>query len=476
MQPSNTPVFSPLSNKESILAAENNQNLSRNPLLRGHLPSKETITSALDVYFQYCHNQPYSLLHEETLRSRLALGQVPHHLVFAILASAARFTTDLYSGHKKHAIDLYAMESWRALVVPWNGIEDRVGISIVQTILLLAHIDYTEGKAQGAWIKVGLAIRIIQDFGLMKEPDSSLTSPEQEERRRIFWSFYLCDKLMSCGREKPLAIPDEICKVHLPCDEDSFGSDSPMSVTITLDGINADLASVDLGSLSPFSMTVLMASVLGRSTQYALGGSGSSPSTGTHAPWNPLSSFSAIHHILLQIESDFGINKPLSEIINTHEYIMEDGSINQHKAAPLVFSRALFHLCHCLLRHPILFRHKLGEYAARAPLSFISQALDDCRAHARSLCMLVQEIKHMACPILSALHDPFYGYCVMVAGTIHSLFVHSNSPGVSYDAQNCFDLCLQSLEEQSFFWTSSGHMVRKTPFHGRGPRRIKLTT
>ena len=32
---------------------------------------------------------------------------------------------------------------WKAMVLPWNGIESDVGITIVQTILLLAIIDYT---------------------------------------------------------------------------------------------------------------------------------------------------------------------------------------------------------------------------------------------------------------------------------------------------------------------------------------------
>ena len=106
-------------------------------------PPMETILSAADVYFRYCHNQPYSLFHEESFRNRLAANEVPQHLLFAFLASAVRYSTDPYYEDKVGAISTYAKLSWKALVLPWNGIESDAGISTVQTILLLAIIDYT---------------------------------------------------------------------------------------------------------------------------------------------------------------------------------------------------------------------------------------------------------------------------------------------------------------------------------------------
>lgn len=69
---------------------------------------------------------------------------MPQHLLFAFLASAVRYSSDPYYKDKVGAISTYAVQAWKAMVLPWNGIEkDDVGISIVQTILLLAIIDYT---------------------------------------------------------------------------------------------------------------------------------------------------------------------------------------------------------------------------------------------------------------------------------------------------------------------------------------------
>ena len=103
----------------------------------------ETQLAAADVYFRYCHNQPYSLFHEASLRSKIVSAEVPQHLLFAFLASAVRYSDDPYYEDKMGAISTYAMQSWKAMVLPWNGIQSDAGISVVQTILLLAIIDYT---------------------------------------------------------------------------------------------------------------------------------------------------------------------------------------------------------------------------------------------------------------------------------------------------------------------------------------------
>lgn len=104
----------------------------------------------------------------------------------------------------------------------------------------------------------------------MLEPDSSLPQVQQEERRRVFWSFYIADKLISCGRQRPPAILDENCKVRLPGDECAFRA-GQHSKTATLDQLTSEMPSADLGSLSTFTLSTVIASTLGRCAQYTLG-------------------------------------------------------------------------------------------------------------------------------------------------------------------------------------------------------------
>ena len=108
------------------------------------LPPLETLVSSADVYFQCCHNQPYSLFHEQSFRERITAGTVPDHLAFAFLATTLRFSSDPFYQHNRYeAISAYATESWKTISLPWNGVEKAAGLSILQTIFLLSVIDYT---------------------------------------------------------------------------------------------------------------------------------------------------------------------------------------------------------------------------------------------------------------------------------------------------------------------------------------------
>ena len=109
----------------------------------GRLPSLDIIRSAAELYFRYCHNQPYSLFHELSFRNKIEIGEVPSHLQFALLASTVRYSTDPFFEDKIAAVSSYAQQSWKAIAMPWNGIQSDTELSIVQTILLLAIIDYT---------------------------------------------------------------------------------------------------------------------------------------------------------------------------------------------------------------------------------------------------------------------------------------------------------------------------------------------
>ena len=68
---------------------------------------------------------------------------MPTHLAFALLASTVRYSDDPFFEDKIAAVAGYASQSWKSIVMPWNGIQSETELSIVQTILLLAIIDYT---------------------------------------------------------------------------------------------------------------------------------------------------------------------------------------------------------------------------------------------------------------------------------------------------------------------------------------------
>lgn len=152
------------------------------------------------------------------------------------------------------------------------------------------------GRTSSGWLKIGLAVRICQDLQLMKEPSPMLPIIEQEERRRVFWSVYLLDKLVSCGKSRPPAIADEDCHVQLPCEEGVFRSGTWKQTATFHQLLNWD---ADLGTIrGHFTLAILVASALGRCARYVL----HERETDDMLPWDSRSEFAAINSFLLLIE------------------------------------------------------------------------------------------------------------------------------------------------------------------------------
>ncbi|CAI7586310.1 unnamed protein product [Penicillium manginii] len=102
------------------------------------------LLSSIDLYFTYCHQQPYSFFHEENFRQRLMNGLIPDHLLFAVLATAVRFSTNsFFQGRTREATTTYANRSWKAIVHRCFTRNDTADLMTVQTITLLAIFDFT---------------------------------------------------------------------------------------------------------------------------------------------------------------------------------------------------------------------------------------------------------------------------------------------------------------------------------------------
>ncbi len=284
----------------------------------------------------------------------------------------------------------------------------------------------------------------------MIEPDPSLSPVEQEERRRVFWSFYVLDKLISCGRERPPAILDEDCKLRLPSDESSF-VEGRLQVSPTLDDLASDRSpTTALSSKCTFALLVLMSSAFGKCAQYTLQ-EHKFPTQGT--PWDPKSQFSTIYWTLLQLESNYGFGEPL--IGRIQQDLTTNGLIDQQKAGPLVYAHALFHLCQCLLHHPFLLRQRLAKLETKAPLSFLTRAVDSCKSHALLLTNLINGVKSIGFRTTAS----FYGYYNFLPGTIHALFLNSEDNTSRDIAEKAFSSCVHNLHELSQYWKHASLMV-----------------
>jgi hypothetical protein len=283
----------------------------------------------------------------------------------------------------------------------------------------------------------------------MSEPGQWLSYSEQEEHRRAFWSIYLLDKLISCGRSRPLVILDEDCELQLPCDEGTFrhGEWRKTSTIGQLLSWNSKVTE----SPSSFALVVLMASIFGRCTRYVH----QNRRMDEIPPWDPKSEFSAINSSLLLLESySKSSNWQLSDVL--HGSVQADATVDRQEIGHLIFAHTLFHLCHCLLNHPFLVRRWLKPFGAKAPASFFSRALQDGCDHAKQLMDLLQQATDHGCLVESS----FYAYCIAVAGGIHSLATHFNQDrGRHSDNLHYLQQSIDSLERLAKLWVHAGNIV-----------------
>ena len=447
-----------------------------NPVSFTELAPLPVILSVVDDYFHCCHNQPYSFFHEESFRHRLSNGFLPDHLLLAVLASAVRFSSHPFFNGKTHEVAVsYADKSWKSIVSSCFAREEGTDIMTVQTITLLSIFDFTgmfflrvlvpaknlliyltltaagHERHGSAWVKIGLSVRIAQDLRLMMNGRPDLPIVDQEERRRVFWSLYLLDRIVSCGRARPPAILEASCQLQLPCDESAWRQ-GQLQTTDTLDQLsNKTLLNANLG---PFALEVIMAYVMSRCAQYVLQ---QYNIRSRYPPWDPNSDFASICSDLLYIESHFEMGKPITDIISPGSNL--DSSLDHQTSSMAIFSRALFYLCHCLLNHPFLLRYRLEISNTRAPSSFLERSFTFGKTCAKRLAQLMSDSLSMGLP----LNASFYGYCAVVSGSFQALYLQSPDDAVCLESAECVQWSLATLREVGKHWVNVSIMVRNLP-------------
>ncbi|KAK1253445.1 hypothetical protein MKX07_001522 [Trichoderma sp. CBMAI-0711] len=414
-------------------------------------PPPPVMAHLIDTYFLHVHNQPYSYFHEQSFRERLNYGLVPKCLLFAILASALKFSdSEYFRGSRREATEAYAREAWLALLNDHLTVENNPSLPVAQASNILGVVDFTCGRTSSGWLKIGLAVRIAQDLQLMREPSSTLSPIEQEEHRRAFWSIYLLDKLVSVGQSRPPAISEEDIHVQLPTDEDTFrrGLWKKTPTLHQLINWKSETETVN----STFTQTILAATALGRCVRYVLHGR----EIDEMPPWDPRSDFTLLNTFLLLIDHHLQIETTtIPQIVEQHR--KPDGTLDFQSLEHVVFARIVFHTTHCLLNHPFLLRMRLKKGNCKVPPKFLTRSFEVSCTHARSISCVVEDAIASGCHVQSS----FYAYASILAGGILSLAIHiDQEKGQVTDPEllNHYQKSIQILERVGRRWDHASKM------------------
>lgn len=286
----------------------------------------------------------------------------------------------------------------------------------------------------------------------MLHPSKELPFSIQEEQRRVFWSLYLLDRLVSCGRGRPCSIPDSSCHLQLPCDELSWSNNSPIStasLSQVLDG-NSPLFTVQ----APFAQVVVLANLLGRTTRCMLQ---LADEENTPPPWDHRSEFAAAQSDLTYLEPTTPLQQALEEEMS------HDGSVSDHidhsALGPIIMSHVLFHLCHCVLHHPFLMKNRFNQISAQRRTDFFSRSSETAYTHAKKLISVIQAAREAG----GSPHTSFYSYASVFAGTILALHMNGASEIFRAETAELQEANFVYLEDLSLRWNHVAAPVCRYP-------------
>ncbi|KAK7221390.1 hypothetical protein V2G26_009393 [Clonostachys chloroleuca] len=119
--------------------------------------------------------------------------------------------------------ELYSMAKDFIARLESNG---AVSLLCLQAMVLIALYEYSHAIYPAAWMTIGSCARYADILGFTTGDYSVLgqatTWTEAEERRRVWWSIYILDKLVSAGSRRRCLISDLQPDARLPVDDEAW--------------------------------------------------------------------------------------------------------------------------------------------------------------------------------------------------------------------------------------------------------------
>ncbi|CAG8359439.1 unnamed protein product [Penicillium salamii] len=171
------------------------------------------------------------------------------------------------STHLRHCCESFYQHTCHLLDVLAAEDKDPPQIEQIQACILLAYYDLTKRNFRRGWISTGRSIRSIQYMKLFQvdQPQNNPTSVDwvqEEEKRRAFWVTYTLDILISLLGEWPVSFLGYTEFVRLPAPEDRF----QYGRSIEMPFLASVLSSTDYSVLSPFTESIIFATIIGNIT------------------------------------------------------------------------------------------------------------------------------------------------------------------------------------------------------------------
>lgn len=233
----------------------------------------------------------------------------------------------------------YFAEALRKALGPLGTTMTTASVERVQAFLMLGLYEWSQVQPKtgglGAWMYVGVAIRMAQALGLgfgdKHDPKSRARAnrasksvspkipPSQPElmiakeiKRRTMFSCLILDRLLACGKERVPTIRSEDLQIQLPCNEWAFDLSKDVR-TGFLNGSPDDQGPRDAEDDSVLSRFVRLVDLWGEISKFSFAGG---RLVEEHPPWDPRTRFSQLREKLEAFYSDL----PSTFTLSTSNY------------------------------------------------------------------------------------------------------------------------------------------------------------
>jgi len=250
------------------------------------LPPYDLLYALVDLYFEHI-NSWCPILHRrstlDTFFGPSPLGEADRMVLYAIVATALRFSTDSrlndlnrkrYHDSSKQKVLLYGLEN--------------SSVKALQALVILALDLVGSSNGPPGWKLLALITRSVVQLGLAVESKSSLIAPaypsiytlravtlsepeswiEDESRRRLFWMVYLLDRYSTIATAFDFALDDKDIDRKLPCKDEFFMKNQPVETRrLRCSGDHADYMS-HAKNVGSFGLYMEILGILSRIHQF----------------------------------------------------------------------------------------------------------------------------------------------------------------------------------------------------------------
>ncbi|KAJ5777991.1 Transcription factor [Penicillium odoratum] len=369
------------------------------------LPAQDAIDELEAIFFEKTY-PTMPIIHRPRYFANLNLGpnQRPPICLRYMMWSHAASVTDKYFFLHTH---FYQRARKYAEADEMKGFgESIVTLGHCQTWILIGAYEFRMIYFPRAWLSVGKAARLALMMGLNRLDGSgidvkqSMLPPkdwtEREERRRVFWMAFCCDRYASIGTGWPLVIDERDIMTNLPASEESFMKSKPQRTLRLGDIIGGD----GVSTLAPFACVVVLANLFGRNL------------THIHRPQPS--------------DNDHDLNGDFWKRHRSHDNILLHIALSlpEHLRLPsstddvnVIFANMSIHTSTICLHQAAIFKAEKN----RMPNQIITESKRRCLVAANQISSIMKMVSHIDLTIL----NPFMSFCLYISARVFVQYIKS---------------------------------------------------